>query len=113
MKVIIAGSRDIVDYDLVCRVIAESGFEITEVVCGMARGVDTLGKKWADDNGVPVKPFKPDWTRYGKGAGMERNTDMAKYADALIAVTHGTRGTEDMIKKARMHGLQRHIERIG
>ena len=47
MKVIIAGSRDITDYSLVCRAISESKFDITEVISGTARGVDTLGEKWA------------------------------------------------------------------
>ena len=36
MKIIIAGSRDIVDYEVLKRSIAKSSFEITEVVCGGA-----------------------------------------------------------------------------
>ena len=44
MKVIIAGSRDIIDYQLVVDTIKESNFIITEVVCGEASGVDSLGK---------------------------------------------------------------------
>lgn len=35
---IIAGSRDIEDYNIVSQAIRASGFLITEVVSGMARG---------------------------------------------------------------------------
>lgn len=48
MKVIIAGGRDIFDADAVANVIFVSGYQITEVVWGCQRGVDTLGKEWAD-----------------------------------------------------------------
>jgi hypothetical protein len=43
VRTIIAGSRSITDPAIVGAVIAASGFEITEVVCGMAEGVDKLG----------------------------------------------------------------------
>ena len=40
MKTIIAGSRDIVDYKIVEKTIINSGFNITTVISGTARGVD-------------------------------------------------------------------------
>jgi hypothetical protein len=98
MRVIIAGSRSITDYDFVCRVIEESCFDVTEVVSGTARGVDQLGERWAKDNGIPVAHFPADWDKYGKSAGYVRNTDMGDYADALIAVWDGeSRGTNHMV----------------
>ena len=69
MKVIIAGSRDIIDYQLVVDTIKESNFIITEVVCGEASGVDSLGKKWAIENNIPVKSFPAKWNKFGKSAG--------------------------------------------
>jgi hypothetical protein len=106
MKVIIAGSREITNYQVVLEAIAESGFEITEVVCGMARGIDLLGKRWADENGIPVKPFPAKWEKYGRThAGRLRNTDMKYYADALIAIHDGeSTGTKDMIGKMERAG---------
>lgn len=112
MRVIIAGSRDIENYILVVQAIEESGFDITEVVCGEARGVDKLGKLWAKEAGIPVKSFPADWGRYKKRAGPIRNEQMAKYGDALVVVTRGTPGTKDMINRAVAHGLQRHIKRV-
>lgn len=102
MKVIIAGSRSIHEYEIVKQAVAESGFEITEVVSGRAAGVDRLGESWADEYNIPVKPFPADWSKWGKGAGHRRNTEMAEYADALVAVHNGSRGTLNMIKQMRM-----------
>jgi hypothetical protein len=78
--VIIAGCRDIYDYEAVRRAVENSGFQVTEVVSGCATGVDTLGERWAEENGVPVKRFPADWNKYGKAAGGMRNGDMAVYA---------------------------------
>ena len=107
MKVVIAGSREGVSYSDVKTAIEESGFVITEVVSGTARGVDRLGEQWANKNNITVKPFPADWNTYGKRAGYLRNTQMADYADALIAVWDGeSRGTKHMIEEAKRKGLE-------
>ena len=45
--------------------------------------------------------FPADWEKHGKGAGMIRNTDIAKHSDILIACVSEDRtgGTEDTIQK--------------
>ena len=101
MKTIIAGSRSIIDMVFVEQAIEYSGFIISEVVCGEAAGVDTLGKIWAGQREIPVKPFVPNWYpqgRYNKLAGFERNEEMGDYAEALVAVWDGiSGGTKHMI----------------
>jgi len=100
MKVIIAGSRSIKDPQIVLMAISESGFDITEVVSGGAVGVDRIGEAYARRNKIPIKHFLPDWS-LGKGAGFIRNGEMAKYADALIAVwDRQSHGTLNMIKQS-------------
>lgn len=98
MKVIIAGSRTITDPQVVADAVRKSGFQVTEVVSGCARGVDLLGSQWAAHNGIPWKAFPADWEKHGKKAGYLRNVEMANYAEALIAVWDGeSRGTKHMI----------------
>ena len=108
MKVIVAGSRTIGDYDLVEKAIKDSGFEIDELVWGCAIGVDTLAKIWADNNDTVAKPFPADWIKHGrKNAGKIRNQEMANYADALVAVREAgnkSTGTTDMIKRMKTAG---------
>jgi len=90
VKVIIAGSRHITEYAAVVEAVKRSGFEITEVVSGTCRGVDKLGERWAEENGVPIKRFPADWDHdYDNLAGFARNGEMASYADALLLVWDG------------------------
>lgn len=113
MKVIIAGSRGIVNTANVFNKLSLSSIDITEVVCGEAQGVDRLGKQWAKGQGIPVKSFPAEWDKYGKSAGYRRNVDMADYADALIAIWDGeSKGTQHMIDIAQGKGLQVELYRL-
>lgn len=72
---------------------------ITEIVSGSARGVDKEGEVYAATKSISVKRFPAEWNKYGKSAGMIRNTEMAKYADCLVAIWDGkSRGTKHMIE---------------
>jgi len=108
MKVIIAGSRTITDISMVHRTVIASGWsqQIAEVVCGGAKGVDTLGEQLAFENKVPVKYFPADWNAHGKSAGFMRNKQMADYADALILVWDGSsKGSAHMKETAKTKGI--------
>lgn len=113
MKTIIAGSRDINKPEILATAILnalDNGLSITEVVSGGARGVDTLGEHWAALAAVPIKRFPAEWDKYGRSAGIIRNTEMAKYANALIAVWDGkSRGTKHMIDYAKLKNLAVYI----
>lgn len=111
VKVIIAGGRDLTDYEVCLRGVEHSGFDITEVVSGHARGADTLGEQFAKQTNLPLKLFPADWSKHGRAAGPIRNNAMAAYADALIALWDGSsKGTRHMIQQARKLGLPVHIE---
>lgn len=115
LKVIIAGSRSVKQMGLVVQAIERSGFSIIEVVCGEAEGPDTLGKRWAIQNGIAVKSMPADWWvngHYNKLAGFERNHSMGDYADALIAVWDGVSGgTKDMIQYMKKLGKPSYVHR--
>lgn len=114
MKVIIAGSREIFDYEVVKMAIEESKFEITEVVSGVARGVDSLGERYAYERKIQIKRFPADWDKHGKAAGPIRNIEMANYAEALIAIWDGkSRGTKHMINEAKKKNLKVFVKIVG
>jgi hypothetical protein len=120
MKVIVAGPRDYYDYDSVCDAIEKSGFDVTEVVSGNAKGVDTSGERWAFESDLPVRLFKADWKnlkqegarikentygKYNANAGSFRNGLMAEYGDALVAIiVNGSFGTANMVKQMKEQG---------
>lgn len=111
MRTIIAGSRSIKDYETVLEIVSESGFVISQVVSGGAKGVDTIGVQIAEDFSIPFVIFSADWDRYGRyQAGRIRNKQMAENADALIAVWNGvSSGTANMIDISRKLGLRVYI----
>lgn len=132
IRLIIAGSRDFNDYDLLekeaddyllsifikldtnlyeeflIRLNIEdscSDFPI-EIVSGGARGADRLGEKYAEKRGLFIKRFIPNWSENGKGAGYIRNEEMAKYAtDAIIFIFQSSKGSTHMSKIARKYNL--------
>ena len=110
MRTIIAGSRTITGhhaYSLIKDAIkTKIGWKITKIVSGGAHGVDTEAIRYAVDNKMLFETFPANWNKYGKGAGVIRNLQMAKYADALLAIWDGqSRGTKHMIETAIKKGL--------
>jgi hypothetical protein len=113
MRVIIAGGRDINDFDLVLDAVEESQFEITTVISGGARGVDHMGEIFAEEMNLNLKIFRADWETNGRAAGPIRNRKMAENADALIAIWDGkSRGTKNMIETATKLGLLVYVKEV-
>lgn len=109
LKTIIAGSRNITDYQKLKDALSYFGVQkwsFSEVVSGGAKGVDALGEQWAKEHNVPLTIFPADWQTHGKAAGPIRNRAMAQYADRLIVLWDGaSKGTLNMIHEAEKAGL--------
>lgn len=113
MRVIIAGTRTITDMRVLEKAIADSRFQITEVVSGRARGADALGEIFAFKHGLPLTTYHANWEGHGKYAGPMRNETMARNADALIALWDGSsKGTAHMTNIARHKGLAVYIHKV-
>lgn len=100
MRVIIAGSRDFTDYELLKKVCDDhfNDDDIITIISGTARGADQLGERYATEKGYAIERFPADWNKWGKSAGYKRNEEMAQVADMLIAFWDGeSRGTKHMI----------------
>lgn len=114
-RVIIAGGRDFTDYQLLRSTMDDLLCNITDqiaVVCGQARGADTLGERYAKEKGYAVDYYPANWSLYGKRAGPIRNEQMAQNADALAAFWDGkSPGTRSMIELAKRYGLKVRIKR--
>jgi YspA, cpYpsA-related SLOG family len=109
-KVIVAGSRDFNNYELLKRkldvALANKVSEGITIISGAARGADKLGERYAAERGYDLISKPADWDTYGKRAGYIRNEEMAKIADALVAFWDGkSRGTYHMINIAKRYNL--------
>lgn len=122
LRVIIAGSRDFNDYALLKKsaieiITKKTMFpDLTRIISGGARGADILGERFANEIGLEISRFIPDWDSLGKRAGYVRNETMVKFAvengndGMLIAFWDGeSRGTKHMIDLANKHGLEVHV----
>lgn len=85
-------------------------YEEGDWICsgGCPKGADYLAKVLSDANGIPIIEYEADWKKYGRGAGLIRNSDIAEKSDILIACVAEDRrgGTEDTIRKFEKKGTK-------
>lgn len=113
-RILICGSRDFDDREFFALAmqawVAKHGLP-REIVEGCARGADSLAEDWATgDPDIVLQHFPADWDRHGRAAGPIRNQQMLDEGqpDAVIAFTRDlrtSRGTRDMVTRARRAGL--------
>lgn len=103
MKIAIIGSRGLKPFD-----IGEYlPKDITEIVSGGAKGVDSYAEEYANKNGIVVKVFLPKYEKYGRGAPLKRNLEIIDYSDTVIAFWDGkSRGTKFVIDKCKALGKE-------
>ena len=95
MKLFIGGSREDFDEDRAYEIIHTHVTECiiknkcVEIVHGTARGIDSMADYVAGQKNLKVTPFKPDWNKLGKRAGMIRNQEMVDYCDCGLLVWNG------------------------
>lgn len=78
MNIIIAGSRDFIDYKLLSKALHRiiNKFytnEIITIVSGCARGADRLGEIFANNNHYDVIKKPAEWDLYGKQGYINNN----------------------------------------
>lgn len=107
MKLAIIGSRTFHDFDKALSVFKESFPKglVNEIVSGGAIGADAIGKRIAEHLGLKYTEFLPEWKKYGRSAGIKRNTLIVNAADVVLAFWDGkSRGTQNSIRTARAQG---------
>lgn len=111
MKLIIAGSRSFIDFNLLkletIKFIQECKSKDITIISGTANGADKLGERFAERFNLPVVRYPADWDTYGKRAGPIRNELMAKNATHCIVFWDGkSAGTTNMIQTANKYNLK-------
>ena len=98
MKVLIAGSRSINDFDFSPHIPKDT----TLIISGGAKGIDTLAEKYADKHRISKLILLPQYNLYGKSAALKRNEIMVDIADTVIVVWVGqSRGTKYTLEYAK------------
>ena len=105
-----AGSRTFTDYKTAKKYIDFCISNIRReneiiIVSGGAKGSDTLGERYAKQNGFEIERYLADWDTYGKSAGAKRNKKMAEISDYVICFWDGkSKGTKSMLDCAKKLG---------
>jgi hypothetical protein len=103
MKLLIGGSRNFNDYELMKYHLQFLTFD--KIISGGARGADKLAEKYAKENKIKFILFEANWESYGKNAGFKRNIKMIEEADFIIVFWDGkSNGTKHAIEYAKKFG---------
>lgn len=98
MKVAIVGSRALSITNLEDYL---SG-NVTEIISGGAAGVDTSAREYALSHGIKLTEYLPEYDKYGKFAPLQRNLEIIKHADLVIAFWNGkSHGTKYVISQCK------------
>lgn len=130
MRVLVCGSRDWSDHEIVGAVLDgyHAAYAVT-IIEGGARGADAIAVEWAKFTGVEYEQYLADWATHGKAAGPIRNQQMLDEGkpDVVIAFKDGFQrdidppagreiphifakgGTEDMVRRAKTAGIPVYI----
>lgn len=101
MKVAVIGSRGLTVPNLE-NYLPEN---VTEIVSGGARGVDSSAAAYARAHGLKLTEFLPDYATLGRRAPLCRNITIIDYSDTVLAFWDGqSHGTKFVIDKCRECG---------
>ncbi len=112
MRVLVCGSRwwkDVAAIEQRLRALNLGAGDV--IIDGHATGADQIAHAFADRNKITSKCFPADWEEYGNAAGPIRNAQMLRVGKPdLVLAFHGnldgSKGTYDMVKKARKAGIE-------
>ena len=101
MKLLIAGSRSIQEFDLSPYVQPD----VNTIISGGANGIDRIAEQYADSHRLSKYILRPRYDLYGRAAPLKRNEQMVDMADAVLVIWDGfSKGTQYTIKHAKKIG---------
>lgn len=117
-KVIVAGCRNYCNYKEAQKYIDLCISNIRKeytivIVSGGATGADSLGERYALNNGLKIERYPADWEKYGRSAGPKRNKEMVEICDYVICFwDKKSNGTKSLIQYAKQFGKPLRIKFI-
>ena len=79
---------------------------VTEIVSGGAKGIDADARAYAQQHGVKLTEFLPEYDKYGRAAPLHRNVAIIERADLVLAFWDGSSpGTRFVIENCKKRGV--------
>lgn len=84
------------------------------MIHGDAAGADSQADSVARELGYLVRPYPANWTLHGRSAGPRRNQLMLKEGNPVIVYAFTsklpiTKGTSDMVNRAKKAGIPTYV----
>ena len=103
MKILISGSRDWINADVIRYELKKYlNFNVTIIQGGCPTGADMIARKLAIEMGFGCITLNADWNTYGKAAGPKRNQEMLLLEPEVILCFRkggeNSKGTTNMIQ---------------
>jgi YspA, cpYpsA-related SLOG family len=107
MRLAVSGSRHatIADYPKIAEHLRQ--LNPSFLILGDASGVDTMARRWAEENKIPYAVHYADWKRLGKAAGPARNQEMLDdLPEWFVAFwKEGSKGAANFVLQAERRGV--------
>jgi hypothetical protein len=105
MKIAVIGSRSFGNQILLEKELESIKNQIDVIISGGAMGADQLAEKWAINKNIPTLIIKPNWSEFGRSAGIVRNKQIIESCDMCIAFWDGiSKGTFSSINLCEKMG---------
>ena len=105
-RILVSGSRGWTDKEVIAAALPQYGDVL--IIHGGARGADKIAGKIAIERGLNQRIFIPEWSKFGKRAGILRNIQMLKEGmpdEGLVFWDGKSRGAKhmlDLLRKAEI-----------
>ena len=101
MKLLIAGSRSITDFDISPYIPEDTD----TIISGGANGIDSLAEQYADRKKLSKIIIRPQYNLYRRAAPLKRNDIMVEICDKVLIFWDGhSKGTKYTIDYAEKLG---------
>ena len=101
IKILIAGSRSIKEFDLSEHIPKD----VELIISGGAEGIDSIAERYSDDKKISTLILRPRYDKYGNAAPIKRNEAMVDIADVVLLIWDGnSRGTMHTLEYAQKKG---------
>lgn len=98
MKLLIIGSRGILDFDISPYIPDDTDL----IISGGATGIDSIAEAYADSHRLSKLILRPQYAKYGRAAPLHRNEAMIDQADQVLIIWDGvSKGTQYSIQYAQ------------
>ncbi|MDY6915880.1 MAG: SLOG family protein [Candidatus Cloacimonadota bacterium] len=113
MKLAVIGSKKFNNFQLLTSEIEKEN-NLTKIISGAAPGTDSLARRYAIQNNIPLLEFPPDYAKNGAEAKHVRDRQIVDHSEKVLAFWDGVcQGTKYTMNYARQQNVPVRVVWVG